>query len=1221
MKDSITPTEFNQEKNHRHPTHAKVSDRSQLYRVTLACGTEITLKELEATGISYVPCTHEQPILKFAHLWDVRLQAKLDSYPDAHGWRMSGMQGVQIMTGRPTYRPDPNSPDGYQYLTLLDIEARFIERYPNEFGTIERLLKESCQSEPCIIESKSGGQHFYFFCDYLAPKISFKDRTDEKMLVEIFSQKGLGRLDDRYRVIEGSIFNPLTLPKPALQEIYSHINAIAADIQHRSPDEAPIIEKSRVHDKEILSPDEAPIVEKSRVHDKEILWRSDGRSQYFPLSYCQATTHSDQNRKAVQFFKKNGGVLGRCYNCDSHWYEEAPTRKHTLTPAPVPPPTETWRDQQQVLEKAFDYEKDTVLIRADAGVGKDYAKTSHLLRADIDAEKFVEMTPRVNLADEKIDSFRQRDKRGISSMRWRNVFHNWESHKDKPFYERKAILGEQDGLMCVQAQKFDTLRSRGLQPQAVLCPNCPVLELCKQVGYRSQPKKARAADYLVSAQDGLFFDRAVAGFTKHIVPDGQRAVTGIVDEVRAHELYSENTLLKAELQRMTETWAGTHAGEFATEMIGALEVGTQPDFKKIREIITSLRESEQRTVIEAFTKIRLIGQASFDERDKIIKDDVILASGAFRSGEHTIAIATSKENQERLESEGIPSVYRKEINANALLLSYPSVLNLGIYEIPLEADDIDPENYPKLHANPQWTPLQQLQQLFEHYPRTQDTPIHYDRETVRFYLPPEIHPSIDKTIMMSATAEVKIIASKVFPDRYIEIIDAEPAKWEQGNQVFQIKSGKYPRASVLGPDGYLNATGEKLIEPALSEIERTSQKKHAIITHKKISEHYTHAYPQVTFAHYGAAEGENERFIDCDVFWILFDPRIPPHEVKRRAQMIFGRDRIPLDYEYDKEAGVYRDERVQRIAESYAVAELIQAIGRARLVRRSGVQVVIMTGREIPGISGRAETQLFDLNDWTEAGNLDNLEATLKNRQNAADKAIEMLQNGASQREAAREANLSRRQVSRISERLSDRGPAANSNSISKRATDQTLRNQILELLASGEKTTKAITQAIEGKRTAIMDELKRLVDTGEIQKPRRGRYILANIDAQAVPSETDTPAVTKGNPQHRIIIERQAIRAFCQAFPKTPVRVSRSRTSDSEHWDELPAIAFIGKDDFLSGIGELDWTPVVRDSSYGGWRKTEWDEQLENPPAIFVRKPLDPYVAEKLAEWAEERN
>ena len=55
----------------------------------------------------------------------------------------------------------------------------------------------------------------------------------------------------------------------------------------------------------------------------------------------------------------------------------------------------------------------------------------------------------------------------------------------------------------------------------------------------------------------------------------------------------------------------------------------------------------------------------------------------------------------------------------------------------------------------------------------------------------------------------------------------------------------------------------------------------------------------------------------------------------------------------------------------------------------------------------------------------------------------------------------------------------------------KTISETILELLASGEKTTKDIVQAIDAKYNSITDELKRLVDKGEIQKPRRGVYVL----------------------------------------------------------------------------------------------------------------------------------
>ena len=311
MTNSTTPARNDQQKNHIRPAHAKVSDRSQFYKIKLVCGTDIPLAELEACGISYVPCTHDTPIFKYAQFWDVHLQVNLNSYQDqAHGWNMSNMQGVQIMTGRPTYRPD--SPN-YQHLVLLDIEARFFERYPDAATTFENLVRSNCESTPCIISSKGGGKHYYFFSSYLAPKIEFHDKTDNKMLVEIFSRKGLGRLDDRYRMIEGSILNIPLLPKETLQQIYQLLTSIAAENQHTNPNDA-------------------QVVERSQLGDLDILWTAEGKSQYFPAVYCQATPHREQHRKTVQFFKRDSGVLGRCYNCGESWWEEEPHTRNTLTP-------------------------------------------------------------------------------------------------------------------------------------------------------------------------------------------------------------------------------------------------------------------------------------------------------------------------------------------------------------------------------------------------------------------------------------------------------------------------------------------------------------------------------------------------------------------------------------------------------------------------------------------------------------------------------------------------------------------------------------------------------------------------------------------------------------------------------------------------------------------------------------------------------------------------
>ena len=65
------------------------------------------------------------------------------------------------------------------------------------------------------------------------------------------------------------------------------------------------------------------------------------------------------------------------------------------------------------------------------------------------------------------------------------------------------------------------------------------------------------------------------------------------------------------------------------------------------------------------------------------------------------------------------------------------------------------------------------------------------------------------------------------------------------------------------------------------------------------------------------------------------------------------------------------------------------------------------------------------------------------------------------------------------------------SNMTSDMTSDMTFREQILRLLETGEKQTGEIVDAINGKRVAIMNELKRLCDAGEIFKAKRGIYDL----------------------------------------------------------------------------------------------------------------------------------
>ena len=102
-----------------------------LEKITLKCGTILTLDALEDAGLSYVPCgirtnekgeDTEQPLLKYAHLWGSRKQVTRKSYGQKwYGYKaLEKMTGVQLMTGWPTYKPAPNKLF-YHYVSI-DIE-------------------------------------------------------------------------------------------------------------------------------------------------------------------------------------------------------------------------------------------------------------------------------------------------------------------------------------------------------------------------------------------------------------------------------------------------------------------------------------------------------------------------------------------------------------------------------------------------------------------------------------------------------------------------------------------------------------------------------------------------------------------------------------------------------------------------------------------------------------------------------------------------------------------------------------------------------------------------------------------------------------------------------------------------------------------------------------------------------------------------------------------
>ena len=80
------------------------------------------------------------------------------------------------------------------------------------------------------------------------------------------------------------------------------------------------------------------------------------------------------------------------------------------------------------------------------------------------------------------------------------------------------------------------------------------------------------------------------------------------------------------------------------------------------------------------------------------------------------------------------------------------------------------------------------------------------------------------------------------------------------------------------------------------------------------------------------------------------------------------------------EGGHWVDARVQQVFDACVIAELVQAVGRGRLVLYAK-RVVVVSALALPGITERAV--LFDETDWEVAGGLLNLASTVADREAA----------------------------------------------------------------------------------------------------------------------------------------------------------------------------------------------------------------------------------------------
>ena len=369
--------------------------------------------------------------------------------------------------------------------------------------------------------------------------------------------------------------------------------------------------------------------------------------------------------------------------------------------------------------------------------------------------------------------------------------------------------------------------------------------------------------------------------------------------------------------------------------------------------------------------------------------------------------------------------------------------------------------------DPNQTLWSQLKHFFQHYQRDADAPMVWDDNVLQFWLP--------------STLDVE----KALPN---EEKNSNSKPWLAGNQVFQLRTSIYSVHEILNYENNwdeleLSVIAQYFFRGIYAEIESDPNVQHVLVSNLRVHElmgnlalkENIHCISHIKRVINAKPIGK--AFESADVIWIVGPPYWPPHLMWKQAQILFGNDTEPLSYDVKFNPYGYKDERIQSLYEQNIVGILTHLIGRARLDRFSNKTVVLLTGIPLPGITDRPETLLFDWEDFEIAGRLDRLAETIAIRERFEEERANLtVESGREKVEQV--LGVSRSQANRILMKL--RG--------GKRPT---MQEQIHILLSDGEKKTAELVSVIEGHPNAVKNELKRLVEMGEIVKVRRAVYAL----------------------------------------------------------------------------------------------------------------------------------
>ena len=1092
------------------------------YHFTVYCAHRypVVLQDLEAAGISFMPIgqapSNDRPPRGFGgERFSKRQQV---TNWDIIRWHKSW--GIQVYTGIPSAREGALWHD-------IDFTYEALCAAPDAVLACVQALVDAV-ANPLLTMLKSGGLRFSCrIPGYLHPNTkqarlyvykgtpTAENPYQLEAYLEIFGEKGHNSWDGRYEILLGSLLDPPVISKEVL---FPPIDALRATLHKPIPQsvqyeesipEAPyslgsgkldlakeaffkrgfsyVRQADGIHYWGIQRGDETDNTEVSLWENEESVWICASTSDTgLPVEATPITDVWNDTGILLPMpatgLPLDGKVLAIRDGKLSPLAIKRPTPiLHKLKPAQKIDGTreEFWVQMQRALKRRVS----ALRFTPDADSEKDSAVESILRNNGAiclnvsDAE----------LAAETEQFFQKRNVE--STVRWRDRTYLWDQVKDIPVDVRMATPF-QHGNVCEDPERCEALEKKGGNPSEIICPQCPVYTACQEHGYLSQFSTLQTTNAQILENFQLFLDPQYAKRAEQILQrrDGTQSLC-IINVTKEDQLFLECQLSKATLEKWIANWQGSALGYFATALLNATEIRDKShadSIKRLRTVIQTFQWLESE-LIEQMCCVnvqgRVVARGTLDPEtgEELAHFTIEFARGI------SAYIPLDAAAADRLAAEGLPFFRPHAFLPGEVLKIWMPITDavaLGILDV---ATLENLQEFPTVASDPNWTFWHQLKRFFAHYTRDADAPMRWENNALRFYVPPVLHPSIRHLLVTSRVLYGEHLR-QAFLDEETEILPAQPMAWVPGNRVFQIRTGTYPRKTIL--DLYntwdvfgISETGQQIFWRIQAEIERDPNVKHGIIAHAHAIRNLDTIAKNENVCFLTPFRKEEEletAFQEAEVIWIVGMPEMGPRAILERTQILFGNDDEPLSYEMDTEFYRYKDERVQSVYEKEIVHIFTQVIELAQLHRlETNKKVMLITGLRMPEITDRPETLLFDWEDLEVAGGLDKLAEAIATRQRF-ERQPDKLTAESSRKEIERVLGCSPRQASRVLERLRGR-----------KIVRPPLREQIFAFLADGEKKTPELTAAIQGHPKAINTKLTRLVNTGEIVKVRRGVYRL----------------------------------------------------------------------------------------------------------------------------------